>query len=107
LVVEDEPLIAMDIEAVLQAEGFAVEHCASREEALKSIEVKTPSAAILDVHLKDGDATDNAAALRARGVPVMFCSGVRQNDIPAESRSATWLLSLSMIVDSSKQFLTL
>jgi CheY-like chemotaxis protein len=91
LVVEDEPLIALDIESVLQAEGLPVDYCASREEALKLIASRTPSAAILDFHLKDGEATDIAAELQARDVPVIFCSGVQKSDVPLEFREATWL----------------
>jgi len=91
LIVEDEPLIAMDIEAVLQAEALAVEYCASREDALKLIATRTPSAAILDFHLKDGKVTDIAAELQMRDVPVIFCSGVEKSDIPLEFRDAIWL----------------
>ncbi len=91
LVVEDEPLIAMDIEAVLQAEGLSVEYCASREDALKLIGTKTPSAVILDFHLKDGDATDITAELHERQVPVIFCSGVQESEVPLEFRGVTWL----------------
>jgi CheY-like chemotaxis protein len=91
LIVEDEPLIAMDIEAVLQAQGLSVEYCSSREEALQVIAARTPSAAILDFHLKDGEATDIAAELQSRDVPVIFCSGVEKSDIPLEFRGAPWL----------------
>ncbi|WP_051447644.1 response regulator [Rhizobium leguminosarum] len=91
LVVEDEPLVALDIESVLQAVGLPVEYCASRGEALKLIASRTPSAAILDFHLKDGEATDIAAELQARKVPLIFCSGVQKSDIPLEFREATWL----------------
>jgi DNA-binding response OmpR family regulator len=54
LIVEDEPLIAIDIETVLLAEGLLAEFCASREEALELISSKSPSTAILDFHLKTG-----------------------------------------------------
>ncbi len=91
LVVEDEPLIALDIESVLQAEGLPVDYCASREEALKLIASQAPLVALLDFHLNDGEATDIAAELKARNVPVIFCSGVHKSDIPLEFREATWL----------------
>jgi CheY-like chemotaxis protein len=92
LIVEDEPLIAMDIETVLHAEGLAVEYCTSREQALMAIAAKAPSAAVLDFHLKDGEATDIAVELQARDVPVVFCSGIQRSDIPQRFRNATWLL---------------
>jgi CheY-like chemotaxis protein len=91
LIVEDEPLIALGMEEILVGQGLPVEYCPSREEALKLLGSKTPAVAILDFHLKDGKATDIAAELEARNVPVIFCSGLHQSDIPLEFRKATWL----------------
>jgi DNA-binding response OmpR family regulator len=91
LIVEDEPLIAMDMETILQGEGISVECCVSREGALRLLVSMTPTAAILDFHLKDGEATDVASELRERGVPVIFCSGLDREDIPLVLREATWL----------------
>jgi DNA-binding NarL/FixJ family response regulator len=52
LVVEDEPLIAIDIEQILNNINFQVTHTAfSVEEALKSLANNTPDAVLLDINL--------------------------------------------------------
>jgi DNA-binding response OmpR family regulator len=90
LIVEDEPPIAMDMEIVLQDEGLSVGRCASREDAMRWLVSMTPTAAILDFHLKDGEATDVASNYKNEGTRI-FCSGLDQDDIPLALQEATWL----------------
>jgi DNA-binding response OmpR family regulator len=91
LMVEDEPFIAIDMEETLVKAGYTVEARSSRTDALKWLSENTPSVAILDVYLKDGDGTEIALILRDRGVPIIFCSGGSPNDLPEDFRAASWV----------------
>ena len=91
LLVEDEPFIAIDIEEALLNAGYSVEARSSRKNALRWLSENTPSVAILDVYLKDGDGTEIALILRDRGVPIIFCSGGSPYDLPEDFRAASWV----------------
>ncbi len=91
LVVEDEPFIAMDIDDILRAAGFAPEVRSSRSGALNWLENHTPVAAILDLHLRDGDGLSIAEVLESRGVPVIICSGGHPEDLPGDYKVAAWV----------------
>ena len=76
LIVEDEWLIAQDLEASLIERGAAVvANCATAEQALRCLEETRPDAAALDLTLRDGSAAPVAAALRQMGVPFIFATG--------------------------------
>lgn len=75
LLVEDEALIALDIEAILTGHGHDVTYSDSRAEALRLLDTKSFDVAVIDYFLKDGDAGPLAAELRLRGVPFVVCSG--------------------------------
>lgn len=76
LLVEDEPLVALDIELTLTDLGFEVDgpH-ASVASALSAIQDRTHACAVLDVRVADGDVFPLADALRDRGVGIVFHSG--------------------------------
>jgi two-component SAPR family response regulator len=76
LVVEDEFLLAMELEALLERNGCEVLGPASTVEwALALIVHDRPDLALLDVNLKGLRATPVAAALRERGVPFVLITG--------------------------------
>jgi two-component SAPR family response regulator len=76
LVVEDEFLLAMELEALLKRNGCEVLGPASTVEwALALIVHDRPDLALLDVNLKGLRATPVAAALRERGVPFVLITG--------------------------------
>jgi DNA-binding response OmpR family regulator len=73
LVVEDEPLLAMDLELTLAQHGYRVLGPAGTvAEALRLLAGETPRAALLDLNLKGEMATPVAGRLRAMGVPFML-----------------------------------
>lgn len=52
LIVEDEPLVAMDMEAVLRGAGFAIAACVSSpEKALDALNNDECNVAVLDANL--------------------------------------------------------
>lgn len=76
LVVEDELLVAMDVDSVLRAAGCEVIGPATTpESAIALIERGQPEAALLDLNLGGKSALPVAATLRARGVPFLIVSG--------------------------------
>jgi CheY-like chemotaxis protein len=75
LIVEDEPLIALVLQALVEdAEGEVVGPVGSASAALALLQTWVVAAAILDVHLQDRDVTPVAEVLGARNVPMVFHS---------------------------------
>jgi two-component system, response regulator PdtaR len=93
LVVEDEPLIRMDISDQLQEFGFKVLEAANADEAVEMLMVNSDIVIMFtDVDMPGGlDGLMLAAAVRKRWPPIkiIVTSGHRKvsmNDIPAQSR---------------------
>jgi PAS domain S-box-containing protein len=76
LLVEDNAVVAMELAATLADLGCDVLGPATTlEEGLKLAAEERADAAILDMDLRGRPATPIAEALRARGVPFVFCTG--------------------------------
>lgn len=76
LIVEDELIIAMDLEQSLEDLGWTVLGPASTaKKAFQLLEKKTPNVAILDFNVRGGTSEELALGLMERGVPVVFLSG--------------------------------
>ena len=76
LVVEDELLIAVEMEAMLEDLGCHVLGPFSRVmEALDALDALQVDAAVLDVNVRGEMIFPVADRLRARGVPMVFCTG--------------------------------
>ena len=76
LVVEDEFLLAMELETLLSQRGCTVlGPVPSVGQALALIDGEPPDVALLDVNLKGERATPVAAALLDRGVPFVLITG--------------------------------
>jgi CheY-like chemotaxis protein len=83
LIVEDEFLIAMDLELLLERQGWRVlGPAATVAEALRLLEQgEAPDVALLDVNLCGELVTPVAAALRAHGVPFVLASAYERVDL--------------------------
>jgi CheY-like chemotaxis protein len=87
LVVEDEALIAMDLERIVRCAGCEVLGPVGRaEEALRLAAEGRPDAAILDIKLSDGDSFAVADALARRRVPFVFVTGSAPAALPERFR---------------------
>ncbi len=76
LVVEDEALIALEIEAELLREGAeVVGPCATLRDCLSTIDNRQIDAAILDVDLNGEAVFPAAERLRDQGIPFVFHTG--------------------------------
>jgi DNA-binding response OmpR family regulator len=76
LVVEDEPLIGMDIRTALENAGAHVTATTTVRHALILIEHDGLGGAIMDHALADGDSVEVCAQLTARGIPYVNFSGL-------------------------------
>lgn len=75
LVVEDEPLIAMEIATALEKVGAVIMTAATCERARELVEVDGLSAAIVDFGLHDRDADGLCTRLNERDIPYVLHSG--------------------------------
>jgi DNA-binding NarL/FixJ family response regulator len=88
LIVEDEFLVALDMETILGEAGFDVLGPAgSVSEALRLLAVRQPDAALLDNNLNGESARAVANALTAKHVPFAFVSGNDRASLPPEFSS--------------------
>ena len=75
LLLEDEGLIAIDVELTLSDEGYEVVTFATCSEALIWLRANSPTIAILDFHLRDGACNPVALLLTERRIPFVVHSG--------------------------------
>jgi DNA-binding response OmpR family regulator len=75
LVVEDEPLIAMDIADAFKSAGATVTSTTSTKHALLLAEHEGLAAAIVDHGLGDCDSSQLCARLKERDIPLVVYSG--------------------------------
>lgn len=79
LIVEDEFLIAMDLQQMLESHGWRViGPAATVQAALRLLKDELPSIALLDVNLGNELVTPVAEALKARNVPFVVASAYEQ-----------------------------
>ncbi len=91
MIVEDQALIGLSLEAYLEETGFDVgEPFSSASEALAWLATHTPTIAILDYSLKDGPCTMLMRTLQGRGIPFVVYSGHRRCAAP-ELQSVPWI----------------
>src|SRR5271166_390105 len=73
LVVEDNPIIALDLQIILEAAGATVVGPAyDLSKALNLIEANNVNAAVIDYLLQAGDTLPLARVLGERGIPFLF-----------------------------------
>ena len=83
LVVEDEPLIGMDIEDAVEGLGHeVVGPITELDEALDLATIAALGCAILDINILGGNSYPVADMLLKRGVPVLLLSGYREETLP-------------------------
>lgn len=94
LILEGESLIALNLQTMLEAEGFrnieVIGNCADAEIWVTN---RTPSVALIGVRMKDGSSAGVATMLNDRNVPLIVCSGTAKADADAVFSTATWILN--------------
>jgi len=96
LIVEDEPIIAMDIEALVESLGHRVTEVArTHAEALAAVRRRRPGLILADVQLADGSSGINAVheILDSFRVPVIFITAYPERLLTGERPEPTFLIS--------------
>lgn len=91
LVVEDEVLVARDLEATLKKQGFEVSGlCRTGEEALEAVRRNRPQVVLMDIRLGSAmDGIEAAARLRQEAsLPVVFLTGHSDEETLVRARGA-------------------
>ena len=89
LVVEDEPLVALDLAGGLREAGAeVVASTGSSKQALDIIKSHELDAALLDGNLNGRPVDEIAAALTRHNIPFMFVTGYGRDSLPQAFRAA-------------------
>lgn len=85
LIIEDEPLVALDIATLLEAADFEIVGTATTVgEALEFVRHSKIDVALLDGNLRGHAVDDVAAALDQRRIPFLFVSGYGEENLPQD-----------------------
>ena len=96
LIIEDEPLIAMDLEHVVNSLGHTVCGIArTRREALEAVRHQRPGLVLADIQLADGSSGLDAVnqMLEQFDVPVVFITAFPQRLLTGERPEPTFLIT--------------
>ena len=92
MIVEDQTLIGLSLEAYLEETGFGVcQLFSSAAEALAWLTTNTPTVAVLDYSLRDGPCTTLTGVLAQRGIPFIIYSGYKRSIARRELQNVPWL----------------
>ncbi|MEW4448073.1 response regulator [Qipengyuania sp. JC766] len=108
LILEDEPIIAFDLEDLLMAENAKVAVAGSVDGAFASLEKQTFDFAVLDVNLHGTKSYPFASRLVDEGVPFLFATGYGDAEHPAEFAHVPTIMKpyrLSQIKDAASRTL--
>ena len=91
LILEDDPFIAMDLQAIVEANGHEVVGVVdSLAEAWEHLGDRFDHA-LLDIDVTDGKSFEIAAALLERHIPFAFVSASRPSELPVGLRGAAFI----------------
>jgi CheY-like chemotaxis protein len=96
LIIEDEPLIAMDLQRILQDLGHRVTSIArTHKDALKAAALQKPGLVLADIRLADGSSGLDAVneLLRTFEVPVVFITAYPERFLTGERPEPAFLIS--------------
>lgn len=96
LIIEDEPLIAMDIEGLVQSLGHQVNGIArTHAEAISSVEKKRPGLVLADIQLADGSSGLDAVneMLKSFSAPVVFVTAYPERLLTGERPEPAFLIT--------------
>jgi len=91
LILEDDPLIALDLAQIVETMGHEVVDVCNCITAARRHLDNHVDFALLDIDLRDGKSFTVAEALEERGIPFAFISGSMPEDIPLGLRRAPFI----------------
>lgn len=105
LVIEDEPIIALDLEALVKDLGHDVAGvAATRDEAVALAKASRPGLVLADVRLADGSSGIDAATdiLRSFDVPVIFITAYPERLLSGERPEPAYLITKPFLAETVK-----
>ena len=102
LIIEDEPIIAMDIQSIVEDLGHHVVGIATTRAAAKTIADENELDLVLaDIQLADGSSGVDAVKdiLSERDLPVIFVTAFPERLLTGERPEPTWLITKPFIAD--------
>lgn len=96
LIIEDEPLISMDLEALVKGLGHRVSGVArTHREAVAEVKKKQPGLVLADIHLADGSSGLDAVneILLGINLPVIFITAFPERLLTGERPEPTFLIT--------------
>lgn len=91
LILEDDPLIALDLQLIVEECGHEVVRLCGTLADLRAHLDDATDFAFLDVDLPDGKSFELATRLDERHVPFAFVSGSRRGELPEHLRHARFI----------------
>jgi len=92
MIVEDQTLIGLSLEAYLEEAGYGMcEVFPSTAEARAWLATHTPTVAVLDYTLQDGPCTTLTCVLAEWGIPFVIYSGRKRSVAPRELQNMPWI----------------
>jgi DNA-binding response OmpR family regulator len=110
LILEDEAIIALNLQDELQDAGYGIGGpIATCADALSWLHTNTPDVAILDTVLKDATCGEVARELASRTVPFLIYSGHREDrELLSEFHHVRWIekpVPSSVLIEECTQLL--
>jgi CheY-like chemotaxis protein len=96
MIIEDEPLIAIDIEQMVEGLGHRVTGIArTRDEAIALFRAAKPSMVLADIQLADGSSGIDAVneILKTSPIPVIFITAFPERLLTGERPEPTFLVT--------------
>ncbi len=109
LIIEDEPIIAMDLEAMVTDLGHSVLRIArTRQEAVAAIADHVPGLVLADIQLADGSSGLDAVndILGIGDVPVVFITAYPERLLTGERPEPTFLITKPFRTDTVKAIIS-
>jgi CheY-like chemotaxis protein len=109
LIIEDEPIIAMDLEAMVTDLGHSVLRIArTRQEAIAAIADQVPGLVLADIQLADGSSGLDAVndILGIGDVPVVFITAYPERLLTGERPEPTFLITKPFRTDTVKAIIS-
>jgi DNA-directed RNA polymerase specialized sigma24 family protein len=109
LIIEDEPIIAMDLESMVTDLGHSVLRIArTRQEAIAAIADCTPGLVLADIQLADGSSGLDAVndILGSGDVPVVFITAYPERLLTGERPEPTFLITKPFRTDTVKAIIS-
>jgi CheY-like chemotaxis protein len=105
LIIEDEPIIAMDLEALVESQGHRVIGvAATRTEALDHVRQQRPGLVLADIQLADGSSGLDAVndILKSFDVPVIFVTAFPEQLLTGERPEPAFLVTKPFRIEALK-----